>query len=96
MTRKHIWIILAALTRLAAAESNDPTLTCEGWTIEAHRDRGRLTIKHERLGTILRDVRLNLEAGGVSLDFAGFPGGAAPSPAAPRTVAPLTPLIARN
>jgi hypothetical protein len=53
---------------LASAETNDPTLTCEGWTIEAHSDRGRLTIKHERLGTILRDVRLNLEADGVSLE----------------------------
>lgn len=68
MTKIRIWIILAALTRLAAAESNDPTLMCEGWTIEAHSDRGRLTIKHERLGTILREVRLNLEADGVALE----------------------------
>lgn len=48
----------------SAAESVSTTLTGEGWTIETQGDRGRLTIKHERLGTILRDVRLNLEANG--------------------------------
>jgi hypothetical protein len=47
-----------------AAESGSTTLTGEGWTIETQGDRGRLTIKHERLGTILREVRLNLEANG--------------------------------
>ena len=47
-----------------AAESNGTILTSEGWTIETQSDRGRLTIKHERLGTILREVQLNIEADG--------------------------------
>ena len=40
------------------------TLTSGGWIIETQGDRGRLTIKHERLGTILRDVHLNIESDG--------------------------------
>ena len=48
----------------AAAGADRITLTNYGWTIEAHGDRGRLTIKHERLGTVLGEVRLNLEADG--------------------------------
>ena len=47
------------------AEANETTLTGEGWTIETQSNRGRLTIKHERLGTILRGVCLNLESDGV-------------------------------
>lgn len=42
----------------AAAESGGTVLTSEGWTIEARNDCGRLTIKHERLGTMLSEVRL--------------------------------------
>jgi hypothetical protein len=48
----------------SAASSDGTTLKSGGWTIEAQSDRGRLTIKHERLGTILSEVHLNLEANG--------------------------------
>ena len=51
-------------TAALAAETSGNALTCEGWTIAADTDHGRLTIKHERLSTILQEVRLNLEAGG--------------------------------
>jgi hypothetical protein len=51
-------------TPASAIEPPGTALTREGWTIATDTDRGRLTIKHERLGTILRDVQLNLEAGG--------------------------------
>jgi hypothetical protein len=61
-------IVMATLLLLGftavAAGSDGTTLTSSGWTIEAHGDRGRLTIKHERLGTVLGEVRLNLEADG--------------------------------
>lgn len=61
-------IALAAAWRCGlpapAAEPGGTFLTSEGWTVETHGDRGRLTIKHERLGTVLREVQLNLEADG--------------------------------
>jgi len=37
------------------------TVQNNGWTIAADGDRGSLTIKHESLGTVLKDVRLNLQ-----------------------------------
>ncbi|MEI6536687.1 MAG: hypothetical protein WCN98_15180, partial [Verrucomicrobiaceae bacterium] len=49
----------------AAAGADGTILTSEGWIIEARSDRGLLTIKHERLGTILSEVHLNIEADGV-------------------------------
>ena len=51
-------------TAALAVEPGGNALTYEGWTIAADTDHARLTIKHERLGTILQEVRLNLEAGG--------------------------------
>jgi len=71
VSRSRLTIALATLAAallcclpVPAAESNGTILTSEGWTIETQNDRGRLTIKHERLGTILREVQLNLEADG--------------------------------
>jgi len=53
-------------TERQARELNSGTIfTSEGWTIETQSGPGRLTIKHEGLGTILCDVQLNLEADGV-------------------------------
>ena len=60
-----MFMMMLASYAAPAAESGSTTLMGEGWTIETQGDRGRLTIRHERLGTILRDVRLNLEANGV-------------------------------
>ena len=59
-----MFMMMLASYAAPAAESGSTTLMGQGWTIETQGDRGRLTIKHERLGTILRDVRLNLEANG--------------------------------
>jgi hypothetical protein len=50
---------------VTAVESAGNALTYEGWTIAADGDRGRLSIKHVRLGTILQEVQFNLEAGGM-------------------------------
>ena len=35
------------------------TLVRDGWTVTADADRGLLTVAHDRLGPVLRDVRLN-------------------------------------
>jgi hypothetical protein len=56
-------VFLAAI-QAPAAEPTRTTLTGEGWTIAADANRGSLTIKHERLGTILREVQLHTETGG--------------------------------
>jgi hypothetical protein len=64
---KCLAILAAALLcgfPAAAAGSDGTILTGAGWTIEARGDGGRITIRHERLGTILSGVRLNLEADG--------------------------------
>ena len=51
----------------SAGEPSGMTLTNAGWTLEVDARRSCLTVKHERLGTILQDVRLGLETGsGVS------------------------------
>jgi hypothetical protein len=48
----------------AAAGSDGTILTSAGWIIDARSDGGHITIKHERLGIILSEVQLNLEADG--------------------------------
>lgn len=48
----------------AAAGSDETTLTGAGWTVEACGGDAHITIRHERLGTILSEVQLNLEADG--------------------------------
>ncbi|MCX6915580.1 MAG: hypothetical protein NT167_21480, partial [Verrucomicrobia bacterium] len=78
----------------AAAGSDGTILTGAGWTIEARGDGGRITIRHERLGTILSGVRLNLEAGGALQELKRWTAGATcvhdaapgtgPDPAGPR------------
>jgi len=60
----QLTLLILCAASANAAESDGTILTSEGWTIETQRGRGRLTIKHERLGTILREVQLNLEADG--------------------------------
>ncbi len=62
ITTRALFFVLVSLAAFAAV-SGASTLTSEGWTIETQDDRGRLTIKHERLGTILRDVQLNIQSG---------------------------------
>ncbi len=59
---------LAALvlcwTATPALGRPETVLSSDGWTIEQDAGRGRLTIKHQDLGTILRDIRLNVDTGG--------------------------------
>ena len=55
--------ICSALLLTAGPVFADTILTSGAWTIEARDDHERLSIKHERLGTILRDVRLNIQSG---------------------------------
>ena len=58
------WAICWALLLMAGSVCADTTLTSGEWIIETQDDRGRLTIKHKRLGVILRDVQLNIQSGG--------------------------------
>jgi hypothetical protein len=55
-------LISAVLTAAGgAAEAQAPvTLVRDGWTVTADGGRGLLTVSHDRLGTVLQDVRLNL------------------------------------
>jgi len=46
------------------AEPPDTTLKSNGWTIAVDAGHGCLTIQHERLGTLLREVRLNVDTAG--------------------------------
>jgi hypothetical protein len=55
--------ICSALLLTAGPIFADTILPSGAWTIEARDDHERLSIKHERLGTILRDVRLNIQTG---------------------------------
>ena len=55
--------ICSALLLTAGPVFADTILTSGAWTIEARDEHERLSIKHERLGTILRDVRLNIQTG---------------------------------
>lgn len=49
---------------LAWAETEPPiTMEAEGWTITADKEHSVLTVSHENLGTILKQVRLNLRDG---------------------------------
>jgi hypothetical protein len=51
-------------TSVLAVELAGNALTHEGWIIAADTNRACLTIQHTRLGTILQEVRLNLESDG--------------------------------
>jgi hypothetical protein len=51
-------------TSASAVEPPGTALRKDGWTIAADTGRGSLTVKHERVGTILRDAQLNIEADG--------------------------------
>ena len=54
---------LGCITSWAAAPP-DTTLKRHGWAITMDADHGSLTIQHERLGTLLREVRLNVDTAG--------------------------------
>jgi hypothetical protein len=52
-------LLLAAVS--LPAQSNSPvSLAAEGWTVTADPRNAVLSVTHEKLGTLLRDVRLNM------------------------------------
>jgi hypothetical protein len=74
-----------------AGELAGNALTHEGWTIEADIDRARLTIKHARVGTVLQEVHLNVEAGGTLNELKQWKtDSGAPGRLVVRTLAPAT------
>jgi hypothetical protein len=52
----------------ASTEAGDPLAVAhDGWSVKADAERGLLTIAHDRLGTVVENVRLNLQGpGGLS------------------------------
>ena len=44
-----------------AQAGNQVSVTQDGWTVSADGEHGKLTVTHETLGTVLEDVRLNLQ-----------------------------------
>ena len=59
-------LILAVLSPLggtaASAETGNPvSVSSDGWTVTADPEQGVLSIAHAKLGTVLKDVRLNLQ-----------------------------------
>ena len=55
-----LWIALG-LTSGWAQSGHPISITSDGWTVIAMVGQSTLTIRHDRLGTVLRDVRLNLK-----------------------------------
>jgi len=50
--------VAAMWTQVVAAA----TISTEGWTVTADASEGVLIVGHEKLGTLMQDVRLNLRA----------------------------------
>ena len=63
MRKFFVLMITAALSATAgwAQMTKQVSLTHEGWTVTADGTRGSLTVTHEKLGTVLKDARLNLQ-----------------------------------
>ncbi len=53
--------ILMAVGSGWAQAGNQVSVTHDGWTVTADGEQGKLTVTHESLGTVLEDVRLNLQ-----------------------------------
>jgi hypothetical protein len=62
MSRISSLLVFAVLAVAGGrAEAADPlVLTREGWTVTADGERGLLTVSHDKLGTVLQNVRLNV------------------------------------
>lgn len=66
--RKY-WLILFLTVLISGLISScsSPRLSCDGWTIESDAEKEVLTISHEDLGIVVKDVRLTLkESDGLS------------------------------
>ena len=55
-----MWIVLS-ITSGWAQTGNPVSITSNGWTVTADVGQAVLTIKSDKLGTVLQDVRLNLQ-----------------------------------
>jgi hypothetical protein len=55
-----MWIVLS-FTSGWAQSGRTISITSDGWTVIAMVEQSTLTIRHDKLGTVLRDVRLNLK-----------------------------------
>jgi hypothetical protein len=56
--------VISVLLAVAAASpqgGDPPAIAHEGWAVTAEGERGLLTISHDTLGTVIRNVRLNLQ-----------------------------------
>jgi hypothetical protein len=62
MKRLFWLVILTVLTQtLGLAQTRNPvSATSEGWTVAAYPEQGALKITHDRLGTVMNDVQLNV------------------------------------
>jgi hypothetical protein len=62
MKRLFWLVILAVLTQpLGLAQTrNSVSTTSDGWTVAAYPEQGILKITHDRLGTVMNDVQLNV------------------------------------
>jgi hypothetical protein len=64
MMRKFLVLMFtAALSATTgwAQTGNRISLTGDGWTVTADGTRGSFSIMHDRLGSVLKDARLNLQ-----------------------------------
>ncbi len=64
MTRLVSFVIMVFIVVGAVrAETKGPvSVSSQGWTITADAEKGLLTITHDKLGTVMQQVRLNLKS----------------------------------
>ncbi|HVO09112.1 MAG TPA: glycoside hydrolase family 36 protein [Vicinamibacteria bacterium] len=92
MTKHALPSIAVVLVVIAGpARAAEPvSLSQDGWTIRAHPDQGLLSVAHDRLGTLVRNARLNLSAGDGLRTWAAFAAEPAGRALRLRTVSPRT------
>ena len=58
----RVMILVAWAAATASARPGGPvSVSSNGWTVTADADQGVLSVAHENLGTVLKNVRLNLQ-----------------------------------
>ena len=57
-------LIVISVAVVSGQVSNPVSISSDGWTLTADGEQGVLGIAYEKLGTVLKDVRLNLQAEG--------------------------------
>jgi len=82
--------VMFALVGRAADAGAPVVLVRDGWTVTADGDRGLLTVAHERLGPVLRDVRLNREGDRGAIPWTTWSAEQTPTQILVRTAAPAS------